>query len=433
MRDGRFTAIWLAILLLVSSTLFAEDWPGFKSRRARLISELKGAAALVPGEMELELASFRQSNNFYYLTGIEQPDLILILSPEARSSETLFLPARNLDQGSLSEAWTGEKLGPGQKTQDAVGIASAQEKSTFEQTLAELAGKIDVLYFDFTPSPLDGPRSAGEVLLEKIERRYPHLVIRPLSRLVDPLRMVKDSVELAALQKAIDITAESLRHSMQQLAPGMYEYEVEALIEYGFQRRGSQRPGFPSIVGSGPNTVVLHYNSNRRKIQEGELVLMDVGAEYDYYSADVTRTVPVNGSFTDRQLEIYNIVLAAQQAGIRAVRPGITLKEVHAAARKVIDDAGYGKYFIHYTSHFLGMDVHDVGSRADTLAPGMVITVEPGIYIPEEGIGVRIEDDVLVTDRGSRVMSAAAPKTPDEIIAIMRSNKRTGVSTGPGF
>ena len=424
MRNSRIFGLTLAILLAVGATLSAQDTELYQSRRARLLSELAGAAALLPGAVEAELESFRQTNNFYYLTGIEQPDLILVLSPAGRSSETLFLPERNLSQGSLSEAWTGEKLGPGEATQKATGITSAVQRSTFEQALAELAGKIDVLYFDFTPSPLDVPRSAAEVLLEKITSRYPHLAIKPLSRLIDPLRMVKDSVEIAILQKAVDITTESLKEAMQQLKVGLYEYEVEAQIEYGFHRRGSQQPGFPSIIGSGPNTVVLHYNSNRRKIEDGELVLMDVGAEFDYYTADVTRTVPANGQFTARQREIYNIVLAAQEAGIKAVRPGITLKEVHAAARKVIEDAGYAQYFIHYTSHFLGMDVHDVGSRADTLAPGMIITVEPGIYLPAEGIGVRIEDDVLVTPGGGRVMSIAAPRTPDEITSLMQKKER---------
>ena len=258
------------------------------------------------------------------------------------------------------------------------------------------------------------------MILRRIRERNPHLRTLPLSRLIDSLRVVKDSTEIATIQKATDITGQALVETIRRIKPGMNEYEVEALIEYGFHSRGSQRRGFPSIVGSGPNTTVLHYNANRRVIAPGELVLMDVGAELDYYCADITRTVPADGRFTTRQLEIYNIVLAASRAAFEAVKPGVTLRDVHKAASDVIEKAGYGKYFIHYTSHYMGMDVHDVGDRDQRLVPGMVFTVEPGIYIPEEKIGIRIEDDVLVTAEGCRVLSESIPRRADEIEKLMR-------------
>ncbi len=409
------------LLFFICSVVFAQGPEYYKKRRDALLARLENAAALVPAAWEKNLETFRQSNNFYYLTGVEQPSLLLLLSPLARSPETLFLPARNLAEGSHSEAWTGAKLGPGAETKKKTGVAKAVDRNTFEATFANLAGKIDLLYFDYDPSPLEGPVTASEVMLKRLRERYPHLEILPLSRLTDSLRIIKDSAEIATLQKAVDITCRSLEEAIQAIRPGMYEYEVEALIEYGFHRRGSQRLGFPSIVGSGPNSVTLHYNSNRRKIEPGELVLMDVGAEFDYYTADITRTVPANGKFSVRQREIYELVLKAQATAIEAVRPGVTLKEIHQAARKVVEEAGYGDYFIHSTSHYLGMDVHDVGSPK-ALEPGMVITVEPGIYIAKESLGVRIEDDVLVTRGGCRVLSASLPKSVEEIESLMRSD-----------
>jgi Xaa-Pro aminopeptidase len=411
----------LLLLFFTCSSLSAQGPEYYKKRRDTLLARLENAAALVPGAWEKDLETFRQSNNFYYLTGVEQPGLLLLLSPLARSPETLFLPARNISEGSLSEAWTGAKLGPGEETEKKTGVAKSVDRSTFETTFTGLAGNIDRLYFDYDPSPLEGPVSAGEVMLKKLRERYPHLEIRPLSRLTDSLRIIKDSGEIATLQKAVDITCRSLEETIRAIRPGMYEYGVEAMIEYGFHRLGSQRPGFPSIVGSGPNSAILHYNSNRRKIEQGELVLMDVGAELDYYTADITRTVPANGKFSPRQREIYQLVLKAQAAAIKAVRPQVTLKEVHAAARKVIEEAGYGEYFIHYTSHYLGMDVHDVGSRSRPLEPGMVITVEPGIYLAKESLGVRIEDDVLVTREGCRVLSSGLAKSVKEIESLMSS------------
>jgi Xaa-Pro aminopeptidase len=352
---------------------------------------------------------------------VEQPDLLLLLAPRARQPVILYLPARNPEQGSLSEAWTGKKLGPGRETEELTGL-TALDRSTFESTFADLAGGLSRLYFDYQPSTLDGPVSAAEVLLGRIRQRYPHLEIVPLSRLVDSLRVVKDSVETGLIQRAVDITGEALKETIPRIRPGLYEYEVQASIEYGFKRRGSQRPSFPTIVGSGPNSTVLHYERNRRQIGKGELVLMDVGAELDYYAADITRTVPADGRFSPRQREIYSIVLAASRAGIAAARPGATLRDVHQAARDVIEKAGFGKYFVHYTSHFLGMDVHDVGSRDMPLAPGMVFTVEPGIYLPEENLGVRIEDDVLVTKDGCRVLSESIPRKIEEIEKLMQSH-----------
>ncbi len=266
---------------------------------------------------------------------------------------------------------------------------------------------------------------------------------------LDELRMAKTPEELTLLGRAIDITVAAHREVMKSIEPGMYEYEAEALIEYVFRRNGAESPGFPSIVGSGENSVVLHYETNRRRMTAGDLVVMDVGAEYHGYSADVTRTVPVSGTFSTEQRAIYEIVLAAQQAGITSVRAGLPFRGIHQAAFRVVADGLHQlglvesdqevrRFFMHGTSHHIGLYVHDVSSGGD-LVPGAVLTVEPGIYIsPADdidpkwwNIGVRIEDDVLVTDGGPIVLSAAAPRTVAEVEALMSEqglgNDRAGV------
>jgi Xaa-Pro aminopeptidase len=200
------------------------------------------------------------------------------------------------------------------------------------------------------------------------------------------------------------------------------EYEVEAALEYEFRRNGAERPGFPSIVGSGPYSTILHYDKSERRMQAGDVVVVDIGAEYGGYSADVTRTYPVSGRFTPRQREIYQIVLDAQNAAMSKVKPGARISDLHQAAMGYIRSKGYDKYFIHGTSHHIGLEVHDVGDTSRPFEPNMVVTVEPGIYIPEEQLGVRIEDDVLVTPTGYRLLSNF-PKEPSEIEALLQKSK----------
>jgi Xaa-Pro aminopeptidase len=251
--------------------------------------------------------------------------------------------------------------------------------------------------------------------------------IENLDPALGKLRLVKDTSELSRLRRAVAITSEALKESMRLARPGVWEYELEAIIEYTFRRMGAERVGFPSIVASGPNAVTLHYDDNRRQTQAGDLVVEDVGAEFGYYSADITRTLPVSGRFTSRQRALYDLVLGTQQAAIDAVRPGTTLAALNRIARSYMrehsgDLCGSDScvpYFIHGLSHWLGMDVHDVGSFSSRLEPGMVLTVEPGIYIPAERLGVRIEDDVVVTADGHELLSRAAPRTATEIEAIM--------------
>ena len=269
-----------------------------------------------------------------------------------------------------------------------------------------------------------------------------------LEAILTDLREIKTDEEMRFLQEAIDITAAAHREALRSIEPGLHEYEIEAVIEYVFHRGGSEYTGFPSIVGSGENSTILHYESNRRRMQDGDLVVMDIGAEYRGYSADVTRTAPVNGQFSEPQRQIYEAVLEAQEAAIAAVRPGAGLQAVGAAASAVLaerlmelglisDPSELRRFFTHGVSHYLGLDVHDVGTYGP-LRVGSVITVEPGIYIPPAAdvderwwnIGVRIEDDVLVTNDGSVVLSGGAPKSVDEIERMMTESGLASARVG---
>ena len=241
------------------------------------------------------------------------------------------------------------------------------------------------------------------------------------------IRQIKDLEEIRRLREAVAVTGKGLRAAMRAARPGMYEYELEALVEYEFRRRGAERLGFPSIVGSGPNATILHYDENRRQTRPGELIVMDVGAEYGYYSADVTRTIPVSGRFDPRQRRLYQLVLGAQQAAMDSVRPGTTIGRLTQIARQHMDrhsgdlcgGSSCSRYFIHGLSHWVGMDVHDVGDYSSPLAAGMAFTIEPGIYIPGEAVGIRIEDVVIVTAMGYENLSKGLARTADEVERVM--------------
>tara|TARA_R110002072_G_scaffold104046_2_gene228233 strand:+ start:3027 stop:4445 length:1419 start_codon:yes stop_codon:yes gene_type:complete len=380
----------------------AFDPARLKARRQALLDGMPKDAIVViaaPRHTAGDLFSYRPSPDFLYLSGQTAPRLVMLL---ARDEDVLFAPPRD----RRYELWNGPRLAVGTELAKASGFGEVAPLSTrqerVKQALARHKGAVYLLGLE--------PKDLG--LPEKTQARSP-------ADRIHFLRQVKDSHELALLQRACDITAAALREAARGVQPGQFEYEVEGVIEYMFRRYGAQRPGFASIVGSGPNSCVLHYSESTRRFGEGELLVLDVGAEFHGYTADITRTVPTSGKFSARQREIYELVLRAQAAGIKACVPGNTVKDVHNAAKKVIADAGYGQFFLHGTSHWLGLDVHDVGNYRRKLAPGMVLTVEPGIYLAKEALGVRIEDDILVTAKGPLVLSAGVPRDPDAVEAMM--------------
>jgi len=401
-----------------------------EARREALLNRIGTGVIAIPAATQRDLEGsviqdndFRQDDYFFYLTGIETPSAWLLLVTEAGQSRvTLFLPDRNPQM----EQWTGRKLGPGSDAARLTGIDDVRplDAEDLGYAIRDAVGRTSGALYTTVYGGERGARLAQFAAAN-------NGAILNVIPILDSMRVVKDSVELAALRRAISITTEAHKAAMRAARPGMYEYQLEATIEYTFRNLGSDRVGFPSIVGSGPNSTVLHYDVNRRKMEQGDLVVVDIGAEYGQYTADVTRTIPIGGRFTERQRAVYNLVLDTQRAAMEAIRPGITFRELNEVARRHMRDHGQDlcgmqscdRYFIHGLSHWLGMRVHDVGGNR-ILEPGMVFTVEPGIYIPEENLGVRIEDDVLVTEDGYEILSDGAPRTIEDIESLMLSGSR---------
>ncbi len=405
----------------------------FRGRRKALMNRIGNGVIAVPAakrrnleQVVLQDNDFRQDDYFFYLTGIETPGawLLLMASDDGQGSAVLYLPPRD----PRREQWTGRKLGPDEATVDLIGIQEVRvlDRSSFsrdvEQAIANNSGPLYTVLWHGT--------QGNEQILKWKSSGWS---LRNIVPSIDSMRVIKDRVEIAALRRAITITTEAHKAAMSVARAGLYEYQLEATVEYTFRNLGADRLGFASIVGSGPNSTTLHYDVNRRKMKNGDLVVVDVGAEYAQYSADVTRTIPVNGHFSERQKAIYDLVLGTQQAAIEAIRPGIRVRELTRIAREYM--AGHSgnlcgsqdctRYFIHGLSHWIGMRVHDVGDYSLPLQPGAVLTVEPGIYIAEEQLGVRIEDDILVTATGYEILSAGAPRSTAEIERLMQSAGRT--------
>ena len=404
------------------------------ARRAALLDRIgTGVAVLRSSEFRsLERdypqdSDYREDNDFFYLTGLEAPGgwLVLIGRKGAPDSAALYLPER--EPGS--EQWRGSALGPGPEARRLSGIEDVRPASKAESEIERTvlgrgsAGRAGALFLKSGTS-----QAASPVIRRLVGGSGDGPVkIRDLEAELAVLRQVKDEDEIRRLRRAIAITGDALRETMREARPGMYEYELEGRVEYEFRRRGAERLGFPSIVGSGPNGTILHHDENRRQTRPGELVVMDVGAEHGYYSADVTRTIPISGRFDPRQRQLYELVLGAQQAAMDSVRPGTDLRTLNRVARDYLrrhsgslcGESGCERYFIHGLSHWLGMNVHDVGVYTRPLEPGMVFTIEPGIYLPAESIGIRIEDVILVTPAGAEVLSSGIPRTVEEVERAM--------------
>jgi len=432
----------IVVLIVHCSTLQAFDHQPNAVYRARREALAKKAGAVIllfaPQEPQESLYRFRQDDNFFYLSGAADPAEALLIAPAAEAkdnsparpyTEILFLPPRN----PRLERYTGPKLGADTPNAPAItGFDRVAEMGRLPDELSKLLGtQRPVVYTDL---PAEGEPSASQEALGFLKRTNAFVFFQDVKPLVDSLRMVKDSGEIGLLRKAVDASAAAHLAAMKAVKPNLTEYEIASLLEYEWGKRGCERASYPPIVGSGHNSTVLHYSEDTNTMKSGDVVVIDAAAECSMYAADITRTLPVNGHFTARQKEIYDIVLGAQQAAIDAFQSGKSLLfgDSDASLTKVAKDyiKAHGKdlhgqpldqYFIHGVGHYLGLDVHDAGDYKVPLGPGMVFTIEPGIYIPEENLGVRIEDDFLVGADGQLIkLSAALPSKAEDVETTMR-------------
>jgi Xaa-Pro aminopeptidase len=414
----------------------------FQARRDYLRTQLKDGLILVPGRVETSLGTtekFFQEENFFYLTGVEVPGATLLLTPipYQGAHEILFLPRRN----PQVERWTGPQPGPDEEAARRFGVEKTLPADTLPQVLQEIGTKLEEgSKIHLMANPQEVRELSVVSLVELLRQTVPTLPIHDARSVVNLMRMRKTPAELALLKKAIRITGEAFRDTLKCLTVGCYEYEIEAVVLAAFYRNGAERPGFPCIVGAGQNATILHYNRNRERIRDGDLVVVDIGAQYRGYTADITRTFPANGKFSRRQRELYELVLAAQEAAVKAFVPGKSrMSNLALAAREAMrssplragNNLTLDHFFVHGLGHFIGLSVHDVGDYGQPLPPGSVITIEPGIYIPDERIGIRIEDDYLVTETGLIKLSGDIPSRPEAIEQAMRQARRSLLTRVP--
>jgi Xaa-Pro aminopeptidase len=416
----------------------------YRARRQALSKKTNGAVVVLFAPTEPAgpnaLYGFRQSDNFYYLSGWTTPGAALVIAPAVEASgnsaakpytEILFLPARNY----VEEKWTGPQLGP--EDPDAAKITGFDRVEVLDKLRDDLLGVLpEVRATVYSDLPELGASSASEGPLDWLKRAnaFPGVVsFHDLKPLLASLRTYKDAGEVELIRKAVDASVAAHLAAMHAVKPGGTEREISALMQYEFGKRGCERPAYAPIVGSGFNSTVLHYSDDSGTMKAGDVVVMDVGGEYSMYAADITRTLPVSGKFTPRQREIYDIVLGAQQAAIAAFVSGKSNlrrddpDSLYTVAKEYLKTHGkdrhgepLDRYFIHGLSHHLGLSVHDSGDYSVPIGPGMVFTIEPGIYIPEEKLGVRIEDDFYVDKDGKLIkLSAALPSSAEEVERMM--------------
>jgi Xaa-Pro aminopeptidase len=401
---------------------------------------------------------YRQNSDFFYLTGFEEPEAIAVIAPSRDKKFTLFVRPRDLEQ----EIWTGYRAG----VEGAVADYGADEAFTigeFDEKLPEIIDGPSVLYYAFghTTPEMDQTIIRQLTLMRETNRRPlepPRTIIDP-SSILHEMRVLKSPDEVEIMQRAADIAAEAHVEAMKSVRAGMMEYEVEAMLEAYFRKHGASGSSYTSIVGGGGNATVLHYIDNKDQLKDGDLLLVDAGAEYKGYASDITRTFPINGKFSDAQRDIYDLVLKCQKSCVDMVRPGVRLEDLKTHSievltegmvelgllkgepKKLIEEKKYMQFYMHNLGHYLGIDVHDAGryyfkGESRPAEAGMVMTIEPGLYISPDtsripdgfnkdipakylGIGVRIEDDVCVTDNGARVLTHKVPKEREEIEALM--------------
>jgi Xaa-Pro aminopeptidase len=440
MRKLLLSLYWLSLVLAIAlssgSALDRQPGADYHARREALAKKAAGIVLLLaPLEGGDPVYRFRQEDNFYYLSGVTVPGAALLVapaapenSPERACTEILFLPPRDFRR----EKYTGPQLGA--ENPDApkiTGFDRVEEMGRLPDEVSKLvANGRPVIYTDVDSQE---ETSTDAEALAFLKRTNTSLFFQDVKPMLASLRTVKDAGEIALIRKAVDASVAAHFAAMKAVKPGITEFEISALMQYEWGRRGCERPAYAPIVGSGHNSTVLHYSENTSTMKSGDVVVIDAAGEYSMYAADITRTLPVNGHFTPRQREVYDVVLGAQEAAIAAFQSGKSMLfgDSDASLNKVAKDyiRSHGKdlhgqpldqYFIHGLGHYIGLQVHDAGDYKIPLGPGMTFTIEPGIYIPEENIGVRIEDDFLVGEDGKLIkLSGALPSKAEDVEKAM--------------
>ena len=371
---------------------------------------------------------FAVNSQYFYLTGVERECTAFVAFKTAdKVREILFIE----EPDPHSERWTG-KMPTREEVREISGIGDVRYTDSLEGAVSSFLGRfrVEQAYFDMYRCRMNDLPDYNLVMAERFRQAYPHVILKDLHTACVPLREQKDAQEVESIRKAVDITRQGLEYVMKNLKPGMMEYQVQADFEYTCRRLGAKRQAFPTIAGSGINGCMMHYETNHCEVKDGSLVLLDLGVKYENYCSDITRTYPANGKFSPRQREIYELVLKANEAVAAAAKPGMTIKDLNDVASQVLGEglialgmiqevSEVNKYYMHSVSHPIGIDVHDISLAGDVLAPGWIISNEPGLYIDEEAIGIRIEDDLLITEDGCEVLSKDIIKDPDEIEAFM--------------
>ncbi|MBQ1683891.1 MAG: aminopeptidase P N-terminal domain-containing protein [Clostridia bacterium] len=406
----------------------------FKEHREKLYQTLEEnsiviAYAGIPIHAnEDDYYDFMVNSQYFYLTGLERENTAFIAYKNAeKTQEALFIE----EPEPLAERWTG-KMPTKEEVREISGIEDVRYTDSLESAISSFLGRFRVerAYFDMYRCGMNDLPDYNLVMAEKFNKAYPFVVLKDLHTACVPLREQKDADEVESIRKAVDITRQGLEFVMKNLKPGMMEYQVQADFEYTCRRLGAARQSFPTIAGSGINGCMMHYGTNHCEVRDGSLILLDLGVKYGNYCSDITRTYPANGRFSPRQREFYELVLKANEAVAAAAKPGLTTRQLNDVAKKVLgeglvamgmiaDVSEVGKYYMHGVSHAIGIDVHDISLVGDVLKPGWVISNEPGLYVDEEEIGIRIEDDLLITEDGCEVLSKDIIKDPDAIEAFM--------------
>lgn len=388
-------------------------------------------AGQAPYKSADETYPFTPNRNFYYLTGIDEEKVIMVMiNINGKVSEMLFIQ----ENDPVMAKWVGETISE-DRAKEVSGIEDIKFLKDFESIIASYFDRfsIDNVYLDLERQEFNIPQTSSQNFAVDIMKRYPYVRVKNVYHDIALLRTIKREEEIELIKKAIDITYDGIKEIWSNAKPGMKEYEIEAYFNYILKKNGVKDFAFPTIAATGKNATILHYVDNNTKTEDGELMLLDLGAQYKYYNGDISRTFPINGKFSERQKEVYNIVLEANETVMKAVKPGITTGELQDITKRVLaqgckriglikEDSELNKYYYHGVAHPLGLDTHDVGPRNIELKPGMIITDEPGLYIEEEGIGVRIEDDILVTEDGYVNLSAHIIKSIEDIEMFMSKN-----------